>query len=107
LTIRLTEPNVRRLNATLAAIVDRAHACGMKAATITHSPGAVPVPRQTPQQTPRQVSLPDGVTGTVTVADEPTKLGEFVVQIGDLLGSETTVEIDGVAVEPERQSVGS
>jgi len=107
LTIRLTEPNVRRLNATLAAIVDRAHACGMKAATITHPRGAVPVPRQTPQQTPRQISLPDGVGGTVTVAADHAKLREFVVQIGDLLGARATVEIDGTAVALDRQPVGS
>jgi hypothetical protein len=103
LTIRLTEPNARRLNATLAAIVERAHACGLRAATITHSPGEVPVPRQTP----RQISLPDGVRGTVTVADGHAKLREFVVQIGDLLRARATVEIDGTAVALDRQPVGS
>jgi hypothetical protein len=103
LTIRLTEPNARRLNATLAAIVERAHACGLRAATITHSPGEVPVPRQTP----RQITLPDGVRGTVTVADLHAKLREFVVQIGDLLRARATVEIDGTAVALDRQPVGS
>jgi hypothetical protein len=136
LTIRLTEPSVRRLNATLTAIVKRAHACGLQAATIAHPPGELPVPRQlsgptmptqvprpassqvprqassqapsqTPAQMPRQISLPDGVSGTVTVADEHAKLREFVVQTSDLLGSDATVEIDDAAVALERQPVGS
>jgi len=115
LTIRLTEPSVSRLDATLTAIVKRAHACGLKAATIAHTPGELPVPRpmpspmpsKAPSQAPRQITLPDGVSGTVTVADEQSKLREFVVQISDLLGSDVTVEIDGTAVALQRQPVGS
>lgn len=103
LTIRLTEPNARRLNTALTTIVKRAHACGLKAATIAHQRGDLPVPRQEP----RQISLPDGVTGTVTVADERGKLREFVVQISDLLGPDATVEIDGTVVAIQRQPVGS
>jgi hypothetical protein len=117
--IRLTEPNVRRLNAKLTAIVKRAHGYGLKAATIAHAHGELPVQRQMPGQmtcqmpgllpgeVPRLISLPDGVTGTVSVADEPAKLREFVVQLSDLLESDTTVEIDGTAVAFERQPVGS
>jgi hypothetical protein len=65
LTIRLTEPSIRGLNATLTAIVKRAHACGLQAATIAHPPGELPAPRQMsvptmptqlPRQTPRQAS---------------------------------------------------
>lgn len=111
LTIRLTEPNARRLNAKLTSIVKRAHGCGLKAATIAHAHGELPVQRQRPDHqaagTRSQISLPDGVTGTVTVADEPAKLREFVVQLSDLLESDTTVEIDGTAVAFERQPVGS
>ena len=103
LTVRLTEPNVRRLNATLTAIVKRAHACGLKAATIAHAPGEPPVPRPRPAQ----IFLPDGVSGTVTVADDPAKLREFVVQIGDLVGPDAAIEIDGMPIESERQPVSS
>jgi hypothetical protein len=99
LTISLTEPTVHRLDTVLAAIVRRAHASGLKAATIAHPPGEPPAPRQRPDQ----ISLPDGVSGRVTVADRPDRLAEFVVELADLVGPRAVVEIDGVPVECQRQ----
>ena len=103
LTISLTEPTARHLNTVLAAIVRRAHASGLKAATIAHPPGEPPASRQRPGQ----IVLPDGVSGRVTVADRPDRLAEFVLELADLIGPRAVVEIDGVPVECERQPVSS
>ncbi len=114
LSIRLTAPDDRHLDATLAAIVTRAHASGLKAATIAQPRGELPVPRQErrptrqpPGEPPREIALPDGVSGTVTVADDPARLREFVVQVSDLLGPDAAVEIDGNVLDVKRQPVSS
>lgn len=91
LTIQIREPSSRRLNAALAELVKRAHAFGLKAATIAQRPGDVAIPRQS---TRRVISLTDGVAGTVTIADEPEQLRAFVATVAELLGDNASIQLD-------------
>lgn len=98
LTIAIREPSDRRLKARLSELVKRAHAFGLKAATIAQPASDVAIPRQT---THRVINLADGVVGTVTIADQPDRLHAFVADISALLGGEARVElsVDGVVRE--------
>lgn len=106
LSIRLRERDSARLTATLTEIVKRAHACGLRAATIFHAAGDVAVPglyaptvaaATLPSQAGRSapsISLPEGVGGSVTVADEADRLRSFVAVLGDLIPDDATVRLD-------------
>ncbi len=104
LTIQIREPSDLRLDERLAELVTRAHAFGLKAATIAQPVRDAAVPRQ---PTSRVISLPDGVAGTVTIADSPDQLRAFAAGLGDLLGVDARVElaVDGVARELEVQAL--
>ena len=96
LTIQIRESSSRRLNATLAELVKRAHAFGLKAATIAQPAGDVArgstaIPRQ---PTRRVISLNDGVAGTVTIADQPEQLRAFVGTVADLVGADASIQLD-------------
>lgn len=98
LTIRLREPSPRRLRAKLADIVQRAHAAGMQAATISDAAAlprrdAAALPRQDAQQT-ATISLPEGVGGTVTIADISARLRAFVVEVADLAGPQACIQLE-------------
>jgi hypothetical protein len=113
LSIRLRERDSARLTATLAEIVKRAHAYGLRAATIFHAAGEGAIPRLSAPTVPaastaptastvppqarkgaRSISLPEGVGGTVTVADEADRLRSFVAVLGDLVPADATIRLD-------------
>ncbi len=98
LTIQIRESSERRLRARLAEVVKRAHAFGLKAATIAQPANDAAIPRQT---TRRVITLSDGMVGTVTVADQPEALHAFIADVAGLLGSDARVElsVDGVVRE--------
>lgn len=98
LTIQIRESSERRLNARLGELVTRAHAFGLKAATIAQPGNDIAIPRQPGR---RVIALPDGVVGTVTIADRPEQLDAFVADVVGLLGAGARVEliVDGVARE--------
>jgi len=106
LTIQIREPTDRRLNAKLAALVKRAHAFGLKAATIAQPAADVAVPRQPGR---RVITLADGVVGTVTIADQPDQLHAFVAAIAATLSTDTRVElaVDGVVRELDTQPIAA
>jgi hypothetical protein len=97
LTIRLREPSPRRLRAKLADIVQRAHAAGMQTAAISAGMQAAALPRRAPTQDAQQtatISLPEGVGGTVTIADVPARLRAFAVEVSDMAGPQACIELD-------------
>jgi hypothetical protein len=98
LTIQIRESSDRRLKARLGELVKRAHAFGLKAATIAQPASDAAIPRQT---TRRVITLADGVVGTVTIADQPDQLHAFVADVASLLGVAARVElsVDGVVRE--------
>jgi hypothetical protein len=97
LTVQIRESSGRRLDAKLAEVVKRAHAFGLKAATIAQPAADVAIPRQTA----RVITLADDVVGTVTIADRPDQLHAFVTDIASLLGAGARFElsVDGVVRE--------
>lgn len=97
LTIRLRERDSGRLTAALIEIVKQAHAGGLRAATIFHAPGDVSMPRLSAVHSEKShpsISLPDGVGGTVTIADDAERLRDFVAVLGDLVPSNAAIRID-------------
>lgn len=106
LTIQIREANDRRLAAKLAALVKRAHAFGLKAATIAQPAGDAAIPRQPGR---RVIMLADGVVGTVTIADQPAQLHAFVADVAALLSADARVEltVDGEVRELDTQPIAA
>lgn len=89
LTIHVREPTNAELAATLRAVALRASACGLRAATIAYGEGESWNPRQPAEA----IVVPDGVGGTVTIADAPPALHEFVHANGDVIPAEAFVRL--------------
>jgi hypothetical protein len=90
LTIHLHEPDSTRLRAALSELVERAHAFGLRAATMSGSHDDAVIPRQFSPT----ISLSDAVHGTVNISDDPERLRVFAATVSQGLAPEASIRLD-------------